>query len=54
VLTASDGIEAIAVYAQHQDEISVVDGHDDAVYGLTTIPLQKKLAPKSRLLLSVG
>jgi len=33
VLTASNGIEAIELYAQHKDEISGINRYDDVVHG---------------------
>lgn len=56
VLTASDGIEAIAVYAQHQDEISVVlmDMMMPSMDGLTTIPTLQKISPQVKIIAVSG
>lgn len=52
VLTASDGIEAIALYAQHQNEISVVlmDMMMPSMDGLTTIPTLQKINPQVKII----
>lgn len=56
VLTASDGIEAIALYAQHQDEISVVlmDMMMPSMDGLTTIPTLQKINPQVKIIAVSG
>jgi CheY-like chemotaxis protein len=56
VLTASDGIEAIAVYAQHQEEISVVlmDMMMPSMDGLTTIPTLQKISPQVKIIAVSG
>ncbi len=56
VLTASDGIEAIALYAQHQDEISVVlmDMMMPSMDGLTTIPTLQKIKPQVKIIAVSG
>jgi signal transduction histidine kinase len=54
VLTASDGIEAVALYTQHKEEISVVliDMMMPSMDGPTTIRILQKLTRRSRLLAS--
>jgi PAS domain S-box-containing protein len=56
VLTASDGIEAIALYAQHKDEISavIVDMTMPTLDGATTIRTLKKINPQIHLIAVSG
>jgi len=56
VLTASDGIEAIALYAQHKDEISLVlvDMMMPSMDGLTTIRTLQKINPKVKIIAVSG
>jgi hypothetical protein len=56
VLTATDGIEAIALYAQHKDEISVVlmDMIMPGMDGPTTIRTLQKINPKVKILAVSG
>ncbi len=51
VLTASDGIEAIALYAQHRTEISLVltDMIMPSMDGLTTIRTLQKINPEVKV-----
>jgi len=51
VLTASDGIEAVALYAQHQAEISLVltDMIMPSMDGLTTIRTLQKINPQVKV-----
>ncbi|UKO97835.1 PAS domain S-box protein [Nostoc sp. UHCC 0870] len=55
-LVANDGIEAIALYAQHQQEISVVllDMLMPNMDGLTTIRTMKTLNPKVTIIATSG
>ncbi len=55
-LLASDGIEAIAVYAQHKSEISAVlmDMMMPSMDGLTAIRTLQKLNPKVRVIATSG
>jgi PAS domain S-box-containing protein len=56
VLTASDGIEAIALYAQHKLEISVVliDMMMPLMDGLTTIRTLQKMNPQVKIIAVSG
>jgi CheY-like chemotaxis protein len=56
VLTASDGIEAIALYAQHKDKISVVlmDMMMPYMDGPTTIRTLQKINPKVKIIAVSG
>ncbi|MGB3205366.1 MAG: PAS domain S-box protein [Crinalium sp.] len=56
VLTASDGIEALALYAQHKDEISLVliDMMMPYMDGLTTIRTLKKINPNVKIIAVSG
>jgi hypothetical protein len=56
VLTASDGIEAIALYAQHRQEIAVVliDMMMPSMDGPTTIRLLQKMNPKVKIIAVSG
>jgi PAS domain S-box-containing protein len=56
VLTASDGIEALAVYAQHKEEISVVliDLMMPSMDGLTTIRTLRKIKPHIKIVAVSG
>jgi PAS domain S-box-containing protein len=56
VRTASDGIEAIALYAQHKDEISVVlmDMMMPSMDGATTIRTLQKINPKVKIIAVSG
>jgi len=56
VLTASDGIEAIALYAQHKDEISLVlvDMMMPSMDGPTTIRTLQKINPKVKIIAVSG
>ncbi len=56
VLTASDGIEALALYAQYKDEISIVvlDMMMPHMDGLTTIRLLKKINPQVKIIVVSG
>jgi PAS domain S-box-containing protein len=56
VLVASDGIEAIALYAQHKDEISVVlmDMMMPSMDGAKTILVLKKLNPLVKIIAASG
>lgn len=55
-ITASDGIEAIALYAEHRDEISVVltDMLMPSMDGLTTIRTLKKINPNVKIIAVSG
>ena len=55
-ITASDGIEAIALYAEHRDEISVVltDIIMPAMDGLTTIRTLQKINPQVKIIAVSG
>lgn len=55
-ITASDGIEAIALYAEHRDEISVVltDIVMPAMDGLTTIRTLQKINPQVKIIAVSG
>lgn len=52
VLTASDGIEAIAMYTQHREKISVVllDMMMPSIDGPTTISILQKINPKIKII----
>ncbi|MCG6135329.1 MAG: CBS domain-containing protein [Nostoc sp. LLA-1] len=52
VMTASNGIEAISVYAQHQNEISVVlmDMMMPSMDGLTAIRILKQMQPQVKII----
>lgn len=56
VLTANDGIEAIALYAQHKEEISLVmvDMMMPAMDGATTIRTLKKINPHVKIIAVSG
>ncbi|QDL12105.1 hybrid sensor histidine kinase/response regulator [Brasilonema octagenarum UFV-E1] len=56
ILTASDGIEAIAVYAQHKNEISAVliDMMLPALDGLTVMRTLEKINPQVKILATSG
>jgi hypothetical protein len=56
VLTANDGIEAIAVYAQHQQEVSVVliDMMMPSMDGPMTIRMLQKLDPEVKIIAVSG
>jgi two-component system, cell cycle sensor histidine kinase and response regulator CckA len=56
VLTASDGIEALALYAQHRAEISVVlvDMMMPAMDGVTTIRALQKINPSIEIIAISG
>jgi PAS domain S-box-containing protein len=56
VLTASDGIEAIAVYAQHKEEINLVlmDMMMPQMDGLTTIRTLRKIEPHVKIIAVSG
>jgi CheY-like chemotaxis protein len=56
VLTASDGIEAIALYAQHKSEICVVliDMMMPLMDGLTTIRTLQKINPQVKIIAVSG
>ncbi|WP_414564936.1 ATP-binding protein [Anabaena sp. CCY 9613] len=55
-ITASDGIEAIALYAEHRDEISLVltDMAMPAMDGMTTIRTLQKINPKVKIIAISG
>lgn len=55
-LTASDGIEAIALYAEHREEISVVltDMMMPDMDGLTTIRMLQKINPQVKIIAVSG
>ncbi len=55
-LTASDGIEAITIYAEHQQEISVVltDMMMPTMDGLTTIRTLQKINPRVKIIAVSG
>ncbi|KAB8335779.1 response regulator [Scytonema tolypothrichoides VB-61278] len=55
-ITASDGIEAIALYAEHQNEISVVltDMVMPSMDGITTIRTLKKMNPAVKIIAVSG
>ncbi|MBP5974509.1 response regulator [Brasilonema sp. CT11] len=56
ILTASDGIEAIAVYAQHKNKISAVliDMMLPALDGLTVMRTLQKINPQVKILATSG
>jgi two-component system cell cycle sensor histidine kinase/response regulator CckA len=56
VITACDGIEAIALYAEHRDEISVVltDMMMPSMDGLTTIRTLRKINPQVKIIAISG
>jgi PAS domain S-box-containing protein len=56
VLCASDGIEAIAIYAQHQDEIKVVliDLMMPNLDGITAIRTLRKMNPQVKIIATSG
>ena len=56
VLTASDGIEAIALYAEHRDRITlvVVDMLMPAMDGSTTIRTLQKINPQIKIIATSG
>ena len=55
-MTASDGIEAIALYAQHQKEISaaLIDIMLPAMDGLTAIRTMQKINPQVKIIANSG
>ncbi len=55
-ITASDGIEAIALYAEHQDEISLVltDMVMPSMDGITTIRTLRKINPNVKIIAVSG
>ncbi|MDZ8051126.1 MAG: PAS domain S-box protein [Aulosira sp. ZfuVER01] len=55
-LTASNGIEAIALYSQHQDEISLVllDMMMPSMDGLTTIRVLQQMNPQVKIIVMSG
>ncbi len=56
ILTASDGIEAIALYAQHKDKIKVVlmDMMLPKLDGLTAIRTIQKINPQVKIIATSG
>ena len=56
VLTASDGIEAIAIYAQHKNDISavVMDMMMPSMDGITAIRALQKINPKVKVIAVSG
>jgi two-component system, cell cycle sensor histidine kinase and response regulator CckA len=56
ILTASDGIEAIAIYAEHRDEISAVliDMMLPVLDGLTAIRTLQKINPQIKIIATSG
>jgi two-component system cell cycle sensor histidine kinase/response regulator CckA len=56
VLVASDGLEAIALVAEHKDEIDsvVMDLMMPTMDGLTAVPLLKRLNPNLRIFATSG
>lgn len=56
VLTASDGIEAIALYAEHQTQINLVlvDMLMPAMDGITTIRTLQKINPQIKIIATSG
>jgi PAS domain S-box-containing protein len=56
VITARDGIEAIALYAHHKEEISVVliDIMMPAMDGITTIRTIQKIKPQAKIIAASG
>jgi PAS domain S-box-containing protein len=56
VMTACDGIEAVALYAEHRDEISVVltDMMMPSMDGLTTIRTLRKINPQVKIIAISG
>jgi CheY-like chemotaxis protein len=56
VITASDGLDAIALYAQHKDEISVVlmDMMMPSMDGLRSIHVLKKFNPLVKIIAVSG
>jgi PAS domain S-box-containing protein len=56
VMTANDGIEAVSVYAQHQNEISVVlmDIEMPSMDGLRTIQVLCKINPRIKIIAMSG
>jgi PAS domain S-box-containing protein len=56
VITASDGIEAVALYAQHKDEISAVllDMMMPSMDGATTIRTLQKMNPQVKIIAASG
>jgi two-component system, cell cycle sensor histidine kinase and response regulator CckA len=56
VLTASDGVEAIALYAQHKQEISAVliDMMMPTMDGLTTIHMLQRMSPQVKIIAISG
>ena len=56
VITASDGLDAIALYAQHKDQISVVlmDMMMPSMNGTTTIAVLKKFNPLVKIIAVSG
>lgn len=56
VLTGSDGIEAIALYAQHQSDINVVlmDMTMPTMDGITAVQTLQKINPEIKIILNSG
>lgn len=56
VVTASDGIEAIATYAEHRDRIDLIliDMLMPAMDGITTIRTIQKLNPQTKIIATSG
>lgn len=56
VFTASNGIEAIALYSQHQDEISIalLDMMMPSMDGLTTIRVLQQMNPQVKIIVMSG
>jgi len=56
VLTASDGVEAVTLYAQHQDEVNVVltDMMMPAMDGPTTIRILQKMNSQIKIIAASG
>jgi two-component system, cell cycle sensor histidine kinase and response regulator CckA len=56
VVTANDGLDAIALYAQHKDDISaaIVDMMMPCMDGLTTIRTLQKINPQVKIIASSG
>ena len=55
-MTASDGIEAVALYAQYKDEISAVllDMMMPSMDGATTIRTLQKMNPQVKIIAASG
>ncbi|MGF1480493.1 MAG: ATP-binding protein, partial [Cyanophyceae cyanobacterium] len=56
VLTASDGVEAIALFAQHQEQIQVVllDLNMPVLGGYTTVSILQKIKPAVKIIIMSG